>query len=252
LIGLKIWTTNTESFPRLRELYDKKDIDYVELYIVPGSFSKQLGLLKGIPLILHAPNFNHGFSVTADNEEFASGIDTAKQVSEFFGEKRIIFHPGYIQNENDSIGRLIKVLAKLPFDIILENVPRKGYKGKVMLLIHKPEEYMRVINETGCKFCLDLGHAIAAANTEHLVGIEYIREFMALRPYMFHISDGNYNEETDSHLGLGQGSYPLQDMINLLPEGAIISLETPKSDFQTLRQDVYNLSILRDLLTMAR
>jgi len=248
-LGLKIYSTNSEAFPKLIEFIEKRIIDYIELYIVPGSDIHELDVLKGLPLILHAPNYNHSFSITNKDSVYSKSIKTINQIMGLFNEKRIIFHPGYIADTGrDNISNLIKTLKELDYDIIIENVPKNGYNGDVELVASTPAEFKRIVKEAGVKFCLDLGHAIAAANTHNEDPVSYIKKFIELRPYMYHLSDGVYKEEFDTHIDLGQGDYPLKEIVSLLPHDATISLETPKNDFSELTEDLKNLDYLKTLL----
>jgi len=237
-IGLKIYSSNTVAFPKLLELLEKKVIDYVEIYIVPGADAQHLTVFRGLPLILHAPNYNHGFSLTKPNENAYRAIDDAMQV---LGQPEIIFHPGYISDADDTVEALIEVLKNSKYRVILENVPKKGYKEGVELLIHTPYEYEQVISETGVKFCLDIGHAIAAANSERKNHMDFVREFLRLGPYMYHLSDSLTDDEIDSHLNLLDGNLPLAELVRLIPANAKVSLETPKKDFVNLLEDLQNI-----------
>jgi len=244
MIALKIYSTNTESFPMLKQLLKQGIIDYIELYIVPGS---DVPDLKGLPLIYHAPNFNHSFSITNHDDVYNRSIETIREHIKVLGNNPIIFHPGCIQDpEQDNVEQLISTIRELKFDIILENVPKKGYNVDLNLLIHKPEEYEEVIRETGVKFCLDVGHAVAAARTEAADPIDFIKKFMALKPYMYHVCDSNINEEHDSHLPIGEGNIPLGDIMKLIGD-ARMTLETPRKDYINLTDDIENIRKLKSL-----
>ncbi len=252
-LGLKIWSINQESFTKLAQFCRKRLIDYVELYIVPGSFDeKKLSALRGIPIIFHGPTYNQNFSITNKDRVFSESIDSIRKFASFFDEKRIIFHPGYVMDKKrDNIQGLIENLGELmqEFEIILENAPALGYKDNIRLVISRPEDYDEVIKKTGCRFCLDFGHAVAASNTHRIDMMEFVRQFQKLAPYMYHLSDSRKEKEVDEHLHLGEGDLPLKELVGLIPEGAYLSLETPKTDFLNLSEDLENLKKLRRLLS---
>ncbi len=252
-LGLKIWSINQESFTKLAEFLSDGLIDYVELYIVPGTFDGvKLEILKDVPVIFHAPNYNHGFSITNKDMTYHESIKTIRRFTEFFGKNKIIFHPGYVlDKKRDTVQSLVMNIKGLmpELDIILENVPAVGYENNIPLVISRPEEYREVLDKTGCRFCLDIGHAIAASNTHGRKMMGFVRDFLGLGPYMFHLSDSRKDKEVDEHLHLGDGDLPLRDLVRQIPEGAYLSLETPKTDFLNLSEDLENLKKLRRLLS---
>ena len=251
ILGLKIFTTNNTSFKKLREFYENKIIDYVELYIVPGEYDKaSLSVLKGIPIIFHAPNLRHEFNLRDKNKVFHESLKTIKKVSAFFGEKRIIFHPG-IEKDKGDITEIINNIRKIrkDFDLILENVPKEPSISNKKLIAAKYEEFKHVIEETGTKFCLDIGHAIYSANYYHEDPIEYIKKYVQLGPYMFHLSDGNFVGLKDIHKSFFEGNFPIKEIIKILPKNARITLETPKSNFINLHEDILNIKKLRKLIS---
>jgi len=221
-IGLKIWSINYDSFNKLAEFHKNGLIDYVELYIVPNSFDEEkLKPLLGIPIIFHAPNFYHKFSLCQKDKIFEDSLKTIRKFVDFFKEKRIIFHPGVIlEEEEDDIEKTIDGINSLKdqLDIILENVPKIGYQVNVQLLAAIPDEFKKVLKSTGVKSCLDLGHAIASANHYRRDPIEFIKEFISFGPYMIHISDGDYSSVEDSHQHLGEGDYPLKELVKMIPK----------------------------------
>ena len=250
-LGLKIFTTNTISFKRLRELYEKKIIDYVELYIVPGVYDEaSLSVLKGIPIIFHAPNLRHDFNLRDKNNVFHKSLNTIRKVSDFFGEKRIIFHPG-IEKDAGDITNIIKNIKEImrDFDLILENVPKEPSINNRKLIAAKFEEFKHVIEETGAKLCLDIGHAVYSSNYYHENPLNYTNRYLELKPYMFHLSDGDFVGLKDIHKSFFEGNFPLKKIIEILPQDAMITLETPKSDFINLSEDILNIKILRKIIS---
>ncbi len=249
-LGIKIWSINGDSFPRLKEMCDAGIINYIEMYTVPGSYDEALlSQLKGLPIIFHAPNFSHGFNIRDENDVYIESISTIKKFFKFFGNKPIIFHPGWEVGGDDlSIvtGRLKTLLAD-GFDIILENVPKLPIRGEVSLLASAFEDFKKMARETGVKVCVDVGHTIASANYHGEEPIRYLEKFFSLDPYMIHLCDGKIDGNKDEHMDIGTGSFPLQKIADMVPPDAFVTLETPKSDFKELSEDIRNLSKIRSL-----
>ncbi len=249
MIGLKIWSTNISSFPRLAELYDEGAIQYVEVYTVPGSDPKPLDTLRRVPIMLHAPNFNHNFNIADHNENYKEGISTVRDFSEHLGVKEIIFHPGYVvEDEKEDIKRSISSIMDLrDLDVILENVPRLGIDHKTDMLAADPNTFGVFLEQTGIRCCLDVGHAICSANSYGEDPKDFIKAFLAYKPVVIHLSDGTYSGKIDEHLHFGDGDYPLRELFAMLPKSKI-TLETPKKDFVNLSEDVMNINRLRSLM----
>jgi deoxyribonuclease IV len=250
-IGLKIWSTNTNSFNKLREFYEKKLIDYVELYIIPNSFdADRLKILKDVPVIFHAPDFINGFNIRIRNKVFYEVLKTIDEFSDFFQNKRIIIHPGYDRQENISKKETLisfKILKEKQYDIIIENLPKIGIGGNLYLYGSNKEEIKKIITEIDCKFCLDFGHAICAANYYKIEPIKFIKKLLELKPFMFHLSDGDLNSLEDKHLSFGDGDFPIKKLLDFV-KNEYISLETPKKeDLLNLSEDLKNIKIIKNI-----
>jgi sugar phosphate isomerase/epimerase len=246
-IGLKIYSTNTESFPKLFELFQSGIIKYVELYIVPGQFQPEvLSLLKRVPIIFHAPNYNHHFSITRKDKTFQTAMSTIEKFVDFFQENKIIIHPGYILSPTDNPETLIKTMGQYPWlDFILENVPAIALDHQKGMVASSLDDFKMVLHKTKAKFCLDFGHAAAAAKFYGIETITFVRKLLELTPYMFHICDA-HDQDTDSHLHLGEGDLPLKVFKQMI-KNEYVSLETPKTNFSTLAEDIENIKRLKQL-----
>ncbi|MHA2300110.1 MAG: GNAT family N-acetyltransferase [Candidatus Thorarchaeota archaeon] len=249
-IGVKIFTTNHEAFRKLREFHDKRIIDFVELYVVPGVVdTESLDNLKGIPIILHAPNYNHDFNLRDENQVYEESMKTLETVSEYLHEKTVIFHPG-LESGKDDIKYVIAKINELKteFDIILENMPRRPIRGKRNIIGAHIDDFNMIVENTGCKVCIDIGHTICSANYFQRDALQYLQTFFNLHPYMFHIGDGEYSSQSDVHKPLLEGDFPLHEIITMIPLNSRITLETPKSDFTLLSEDLDNLQKLKNLI----
>jgi endonuclease IV len=248
-IGMKIFSTNKASFSKLRELYDKGMIDYVELSVIIGVYDEEsLSVLKGVPIVFHSDN---DANIVDGGPEFEESLATLDKMSSFFDEKRVIFHTGLEKDEND-IKALKAGLMKLKdrYDVILENVFKEPVFGNRRLVAAKFEEFEEIVKETGAKCCLDFGHAICSANFYKEDPFDYIRKHLSLGPCMFHISDGHMSGVVDAHEHLFEGDFPLEKILGFMPEGSLITLETPKEDFENLSDALPDIDKLRQLLGM--
>ncbi|MFP4400483.1 MAG: sugar phosphate isomerase/epimerase family protein [Candidatus Woesearchaeota archaeon] len=253
--GTKIWSKNKESFPKILELYKKAILDFVEIYIVPGSDPKEADILKNLPIIFHAPNFHHKFNVRKQDQVFKNSLKTIKRFSEYFNEKRIVVHPGISKTEEkleDSIPG-IKKIKEAGMDILIENMPKIGIDEKKTLYGSTREEIKSIMTEIDCNFCLDVGHAICSANFHKKDPIEFINEFIRLKPIEVHISDGDFDSIIDQHKSIEEGNYPFDEIIPFIKNIEYITIETDKKDdYINLEEDKKNLIKLKQLFSKYR
>ena len=100
----------------------------------------------------------------------------------------------------------------------------------------------------GCGFCLDFGHAICTANTLKKEPLAFIGELRKLNPRVYHLTDGDFNSELDSHLHYGKGSFPLQKLLELVPEGGMITNEAKRFNSDTLEEFLIDSTNLKKYL----
>lgn len=246
--GLKLWSTNKNYTNDIVRLFDKKIFDYIELYSFPESYSDTINLWKQfkIPFVVHAPHFTHGMNLS-DKKYFEKNIilaNEAKRYADDLHADKIIFHPG-------AEGRIEETVRQLKIindgRILIENKPHYSNDGKYLCVGHTPEEISFAMSETGYRFCLDFAHAILSAKSKKIEPLSYIKEFIKLKPAMFHLCDGEVNELYDSHYRYGKGNYPLKDIFKLLPQNAVITTETnrdSKDNLNDFEQDILYLKSL--------
>ena len=88
---------------------------------------------------------------------------------------------------------------------------------------------------------------IYSANAQKIDPFFYIKEFLKLKPKMFHISDGDMNGVYDEHQNIGKSSFDLKRILSLIPKDSVISVETNKNFENSLKdfeQDVASLKRL--------
>ncbi|MBD5607992.1 MAG: hypothetical protein HDQ93_03975, partial [Desulfovibrio sp.] len=100
-----------------------------------------------------------------------------------------------------------------------------------------------ILSEAGCRFCLDIGHAICSACSQEAEPYAYVEELCEFNPAMFHLSDvTKLRSPYDTHDHLGSGELDLGFVLSsILPENALVSLETDKDSPDNLddfRRDV--------------
>lgn len=240
-IGLKIWSTNTSYIIPALELYKKGVFSYIELFIVPGSAKELLQRWRkeDFPFMLHAPHSYSGFNLSLSDFELKNRL-LMKEIDSFrivLNPKQVIFHPGS-QGSLDETIRQINLLKKdFPevFDLaILENKPKIGLNGENCMGA-SPEEMERLLIETSLGFCLDIGHAVCYAAWARIEIETVIENFLKLNPIIFHLSDGDIDSQTDSHLNFGKGNIDLCRLIQMIPSNAYVSIETDKDEKLNLK-----------------
>ena len=229
--GLKLWSKNINYSEEAKNLLDEGVCGYIELYIVPHSFKDTIKLWKKIkrPYIIHSPNPPDGINLSDASalKKNVAYIDECNKFAYELNSDDIIIHPGYNGKIEDTIDQINKLNNKR---LAIENNPYLAIDGESICNGNTPEEIKTIIDKCGTKFCLDIAHAICASNSHKTDPIKYVDRFLKLSPSMFHLSDGNFKGEMDDHLHFGKGSYPLEQIIKLLPDNSRITIETPKSN----------------------
>jgi deoxyribonuclease-4 len=244
-IGLKVHSTEVDLISDIRNLHQRGFFDYVELYIVPDSYGKTIIKWKDleIPFIIHGPHTAHNVNI-ANSELRKSNMKAYREVKNFCKSLKssyIIVHGG----SDGTLEETIYQLAMIRDDRIrLENKPKVGINGEVCRGC-SPEEFDQIF-EAGVLqgIVLDLGHAIYYA--AHC-GVDYrniIEQFMKYSPSVFHLSDGIYFSHTDVHLNIRKGEFNLKELLNYIPENAMLTLETPRCSKENFNEFVNDVQLL--------
>lgn len=243
-IGIKLWTTNINLYPRAVELYRQGKIDYLELKYVLDK-SEQLEILKEgeIPIILHAPNTIDGVDFGDDNfEKNLKVITEMERIADQLNVTRIIIHP-----EFGSIENVLTFLKKAHSKrLIIENVPKMTILGPS--LGFSPEILHRFL-ALGYPFCLDFAHAIKSAVAEQVDYKNYLKQFLELNPEMFHFNDGNFETDRDEHLHLGEGNFDLAFLKSIVTQHPHpkVTLETPRHNLNSFEEDLKNIEYFKNI-----
>ncbi|MEK6558198.1 MAG: TIM barrel protein [Candidatus Margulisiibacteriota bacterium] len=253
-LGLKLWTTNLHYIDLAAQLFHKGVYDYIELFFVPES-----GLLiekwatLNIPVVVHAPHTVKGLN-PAIHSAYPENLRLANETFECarkLQSSMIIFHPGMGGSAEETI-RQLRGFGHAS-DIVIENKPYHSLTDPTLLCRGSNPEEMKLITEsTKTGFCLDVGHAICSANSIHRDPFEYLQEFLTLKPSIIHLSDGTFDSVLDSHLNFGKGTFPLKQLLELIPKDLPLSVETNKNYSDSLRDFEEDIGYLRNLVDELR
>lgn len=246
--GVKLWSNNDNPlFIQAAALCANKVFDFVELYIVPGSFnSAKFTVLQNIPVTLHATHEAHGFNLAQKNNTNKKILQEVFRFADFLNAQRIILHPGSGGNIQTTKDYLQNIKDKR---ILIENMPAQVMPefGSEMCIGASIEEVKQILS-LGFDFCLDFGHAVAASVAFNVPYQEYIANFMKLSPTYFHASDDRGQFPYDEHLNLGEGIIDyawIKTHLLKLPQSWLV-FETPKEG-NDLANDVKNIDYFRNL-----
>lgn len=246
-LGLKVWSTNISLIPEAIMLYEKQKLEYVEVFCVPGTETNtsKLWAESKLPVIIHAPHSMTGLNLAIkemrDSNRYLA--EESYRFADAVGAEKVIFHPGM----NGELGESIKQIRHI-FDkrMLIENKPYRGLKGG-NCIGSTPEEISQIIESSGIGFCLDFGHAVAAANSHNRDLFTFINQFTVLSPSMYHMTDGDISSELDHHKKYGTGSFPLDRFLSMIPTDAMVTDEAERE-----RPDsVEEYSIDRNWITCA-
>jgi deoxyribonuclease-4 len=223
--GLKIWSRDTDLLDSAADLIEQGLFHYIELNVVPGTDSGPFEDLQ-LPTIVHATTERHGVNI-ADRDLRDSNlalIAVCMDWADRLGSRVVILHPGY--------GKLHDAEEFLDLvddrTIAIENMPKVGINNEEMVG-YAPDQVV-ALRKGRFGFCLDLNHAIKAAVSLKRDYRTLIREFISLKPSVFHIADGMLTNEKDEHLPIGDGEYDIAFLKHCIEEygDAQVTFETPR------------------------
>ena len=55
-----------------------------------------------------------------------------------------------------------------------------------------------------------------------------------MKPKVYHLTDGIFSSELDSHLHYGEGSYPLSDLISIVEDNSLLTNEAKREYVKNL------------------
>ena len=234
-IGLKLYSTNSDLIPAVRDLDEENQFDYIELFVVPGSSEEHLNKWQGLStdFVIHAPHSLYGVNL-ASRAQWQSNRKIFEEVLAFsdeLGSSLIIVHGGVDGSFEETLYQIS--LLDDP-RIVLENKPRKGINGE-QCIGWSPDEFdkaMRAGKLNG--MALDFVHAACAAYYNQTSFRSFVDGFLRLQPRIYHLADANAASAVDNHLNFGQGSMELEFILSRIPADALVTLETPRRDPNSL------------------
>lgn len=235
-IGLKIGSKDTQYTEEILKYYNQGIFQYIELFAISETYTDTISYWKqfNIPFGIHAPHSAAGLNlanVSARNINKGK-IQEAIEFADALKAKYIIFHSGVNGMQNEVVTQLTPFADER---FLIENKPIRGLDGNSCVgSIYGDLKLIIDGIGKGTGFCLDFGHAICAARTLKREPMEFINELRNLNPRVYHLTDGDFNSELDSHLHYGAGSFPLKDLLALVPDGGMVTNEAKRYNIEDL------------------
>jgi deoxyribonuclease-4 len=181
---------------------------------------------KKIELSIHAPYF-----VNLNSEEKAKihasmqRILKCCEIGHYLGAKKIVFHSGYygksknkeetFQNIKKRILEMIETIEKKKWDVKL--CPET--MGKINVF-GSSEEISRLVEETGCSFCIDFAHILAR---DKKVNYDKIKKLFPQKEWHCHFSGIEYGEKGErNHINLKKEQW--KELFDNLPKDKKITI----------------------------
>lgn len=229
--GLKLWSDNQHYISEAENLYKEGVYDYIELYIVPGTYDAHVKTWRNlnIPFLIHCTHAIHGFNL-AIKEKFENNLRIFAEVKAFcdaLGGKFIIFHPGIKGNLEDSIQQINALNDKR---LLVENKPYISMSGNACRG-STYDELHKIIAYCNVGFCLDIPHLINAAFHLKIDYLDYLKKMLTLGPQVIHISDGEIKQKHDRHLNIGHGEFDFRIISKIIAFSNVghLTLETDRN-----------------------
>ncbi|MDR2794335.1 MAG: sugar phosphate isomerase/epimerase [Holosporaceae bacterium] len=224
--------------------------DFAQLIVLADSYAGAGAIIRekmlDIRTVIHAPFYDVDMGNRDLPESNLGKLKDAQKFADLLYADIIIVHPGKGDGEEylrETI-RQFQLISDLR--IAVENLPYNPH-GRV-LHGSSPENIKRIIDETECKFCFDLAHAICAANSLGRNVYDDFAQYNALRPSLYHLSDGDFSATVDHHLHLGFGNYDIAKILReFIPEDAMIVLETRHENATTADLWIKDMQCIKEL-----
>lgn len=247
--GLKLWSLNYNLLDEARKLIEDGIFHYIELMPVPDTEISPFQKIK-VPYIIHITSDKYGVNIAdKEKEDFnLEMIDNSLKWADMLGAEYLILHPGF-----GEIKTAKKFLERINDKrVLIENMPKNGINNEKM--IGFTPEQIKELTGNRFGFCLDFNHAIKGALSLKKDYKNYIKGFLKLKPAMFHISDGNLDQEKDQHLNIGEGEYDFKFLADCIKKSPVeyITMETPKNNPNSVEEDLENLRKLKSILKIVK
>ena len=254
--GVKLFTTEFQQ--NLSLCHDRIKFtqdgffSYIELFSVPKTYetsgTRIIQELNGLPVIIHAAHSKYNFDLgNADLRSLNESLLTeARRFADALQASYIIIHPGFYESQQQIDEMVLQLSSYHDSRFLIENMVLFDEK-KQTFYGHTPNQIAYLKEETGCGFCFDFAHAIASANALGLPYSHFLSHYQSLNPTMYHICDGNITKPYDTHDHFGAGNYPLDRFIQMIPDNALVTMETGRSAPRNIQIWLDDLSYIRHL-----
>ncbi len=191
------------------ERFSKEGLKAAEFAFTYGVYIKQDDAIEigrkiknlGMKLSIHAPYYVNLNSKEKEKIEASKKrILACCEIGHYLGVGKIVFHAGFysgmtredaFQNIKREILELMKAVKKNKWDV--ELCPELMGKINVFGSI---EEISRLVNETGCGFCIDFAHVLARYNDNMF---DLIEKSFPQKEWQCHFSGIVYGDKGEKH-----------------------------------------------------
>lgn len=249
-LGMKLGSKDIQYTDEILQYYEQGVFQYIELFTLSETFDDTISYWNqfDIPFGIHAPHSVAGLNLAcvANRELNKNKIAEAVKFADALKAKYIIFHSG----TNGMPGEVVNQLTPFADErFLIENKPIRGLDGSTCVgSIYGDLKLIIDGIGNGCGFCLDFGHAICAARTLKREPMEFINDLRKLNPRVYHLTDGDFNSELDSHLHYGTGSFPLKELLKLVPNNGMVTNEAKRFNSDTLLEFAEDAKNLKQVL----
>jgi endonuclease IV len=227
--GLKISFDDTQYTLDIVDLIKNSKLDYIELFVKPDCnlINIRYWSAFNIPIVLHAPHSGVGINFASkENREInKETLNKLSIIATNLKPEYIIFHAGLNNDYKETVIQLKEFTNK--YNCLIENKPAitKDIDYPVGV---EYEELGKLLEALTCEFCLDIGHAICAANYFHIDRQKFINRLLELEPIMFHITDCYCNTIIDNHSNFGKGNLFINfpNILDIIPDNSMVTIET--------------------------
>lgn len=257
--GVKLWSKdfikNPDFVKQSIKAVDDGYFDYIELFAIPNSYDETSETIKEVlgdrKVIIHAPHSVFGLD-TGDKDSYEENCHKfadSQRFADLLNSDIIILHSGMGEGEkylNETIRQFNMINDRR---IAVENLPQHCTSTGKILHGTSPEQVKRIIVETGCKFCLDISHAICASNYFKRDAFKDLVAYNQLNPVMYHLSDADMNSDVDAHMHYGEGNYDLACIVNdYISNDTFITMETGHGVPTSIEPWVKDITYIRNLV----
>lgn len=217
-----------------------------DFYEIQGIQSKDYSFIKHLKkeIVIHAEHNLFGVNFADKNKEEHNlrSIKFAQKLADIANSKKIILHPGKIENENCSVENFLYLIKKINDKrIILENLYGESS------FFNDPIKIKEILQKTKLGLCLDLNHAIVSANLRKQNYLDELKELLKLNPVHFHIGGQVMNSNTDSHISFGdkRSDINMEIILRLFPKDASMTFETTTN----IKEVEYDIEFIKKVIS---